>query len=86
MARSLRAFFRHVRSFYTHVPAFDNDWAFIACSDEVDVAAVDPSRIEAYVGALAGENWFYDAETHRRLFALPRYLRSELAKDGDVFF
>ena len=39
MARSLRAHFRHVRSFYTHVPAFDNDWAFIACSDAVDVAA-----------------------------------------------
>ena len=28
-ARALRA----RASFYTHVPAFDNDWAFIACSD-----------------------------------------------------
>ncbi|BDE05347.1 polyamine aminopropyltransferase [Vulcanimicrobium alpinum] len=85
MARSLRRHFRHVRSFYTHVPAFDNDWAFIACSDDVDAAFTDPARIDAYVGSLRGENWFYDAETHRRLFALPRYLRAELAKDGDVF-
>jgi spermidine synthase len=85
MARSLRTFFRHVCSFYTHVPAFDNDWAFIACSDELDVAATNPLRIEKYVASLKGENWFYDAETHRRLFALPRYLRGELAKDGDVF-
>jgi len=85
MARSLRAHFRHVRSFYTHVPAFDNDWAFIACSDEADVAATAPERIGAYVASLRGENWFYDAETHRRLFALPLYLRRELAKDGDVF-
>jgi spermidine synthase len=85
MARSLLRFFGHVRSFYTHVPAFDNDWAFIACSDAVDAAATDPSRIDAYVGGLRGENWFYDAETHRRLFALPLYLRRELAKDGDVF-
>jgi spermidine synthase len=85
MARSLRPHFRYVRSFYTHVPSFDNDWAFLACSDAVDVAATDPARIDAYVGALRGENWFYDAETHRRLFALPRYLRAELAKDGDVF-
>jgi spermidine synthase len=85
MARSLLRFFGHVRSYYTHVPAFDNDWAFIACSDEVDVAATDPSRIDAYVGELRGENFFYDAETHRRLFALPLYLRRELAKDGDVF-
>lgn len=85
MARSLRRFFTHVRSFYTHVPAFDNDWAFIACSDEVDVAQTDAARIDAHVRALRGENWFYDAETHRRLFALPLYLRRALAKDGDVF-
>jgi spermidine synthase len=85
MARSLRAHFRYVRSYYTHVPAFDNDWAFIGCSDDADVAATDPARIDTYVGGLRGESWFYDAETHRRLFALPLYLRRELAKDGDVF-
>jgi spermidine synthase len=85
MARSLRAHFKHVTSFFTHVPAFDNDWAFIACSDSTDVAALDPARIEAYVGELRGENYFYDAETHRRLFSLPLYLRRELEKSGDVF-
>jgi spermidine synthase len=85
MARSLRAHFRHVSSFYTHVPAFDNDWAFIACSDAVDVAATGAERIDAYVRTLRGENWFYDAQTHRRLFALPLYVRRALAKDGDLF-
>ncbi len=85
MARSLRAHFAHVRSFYTHVPAFDNDWAFIACSDAVDVAATLAERIDAYVAALRGQNYFYDAQTHRRIFSLPLYLRRELAKDGDVF-
>jgi spermidine synthase len=85
MARSLRTHFAHVTSFFTHVPAFDNDWAFIACSDALDLAALDPARIDAYVSELRGENYFYDAETHRRLFSLPLYLRRELAKDGDVF-
>ena len=85
MARSLREYFRHVRSFYTHVPAFDNDWAFIACSDAMDVALTEAARIDAYAGGLRGENFFYDAETHRRLFALPLYLRRELAKGGEVF-
>ena len=85
MARTLRAYFTHVRSFYTHVPAFDNDWAFIACSDRVDVAALEPQRVDAYVASLRGENHFYDAETHRRIFALPLYLRRELSKEGDVF-
>jgi spermidine synthase len=85
MARSLRAFFKNVRSFYTHVPAFDNDWAFLACSDEVDVATTDSASIDAYVKRLRGENFFYDSETQRRLFSLPLYLRRQLAQDGDVF-
>ena len=46
---------------------------------------LEPERIEAYVGELRGENYFYDAQTHRRLFSLPLYLRRELAKGGDVF-
>ncbi|GAC1396046.1 MAG: polyamine aminopropyltransferase [Vulcanimicrobiaceae bacterium] len=85
MARTLRKYYRYVRSFYTHVPAFDNDWAFIACSDRVDVATVPDERIDAYVTGLRGENYFYDAQTHRRLFSLPLYLRRELARDGDTF-
>jgi spermidine synthase len=81
----LRRHYRFVRSFYAHVPAFDNDWAFLACSDAVDVAAVPRERIEDYVAGLRGESYFYDAETHVRLFSLPLYLRRELQKDGDVF-
>jgi spermidine synthase len=85
MARSLRPHYRFVRSFFTHVPAFDNDWAFLACSDAVDVAALPAERIDAYVAGLRGENFFYDAETHRRIFSLPLYLRRELAQPGGVF-
>jgi spermidine synthase len=85
MSRTLRRHYRFVRSFYAHVPAFDNDWAFLACSDAVDVAAVPRERIEDYVAGLRGESYFYDAETHVRLFSLPLYLRRELQKDGDVF-
>jgi spermidine synthase len=85
MARSLRVHFKHVASFFTHVPAFDNDWAFLACSDTQDLAQLNPHQIDAYLSDLSGENYFYDAETHRRLFSLPLYLRRELAKSGDVF-
>lgn len=85
MARTLRKYYRHVHSFYTHVPAFDNDWAFLACSDEANVAELPADRIDAYTSSLRGENYFYDAQTHRRLFNLPLYLRRELAKEGDCF-
>jgi spermidine synthase len=85
MARTLRGYYKHVASFYTHVPAFDNDWAFIACSDEANVATLDEAAVDEYCKALNGENYFYDAVTHRRIFSLPLYLRRELAKSGDTF-
>lgn len=85
MARTLRGHYRHVVSFFTHVPAFDTDWAFLACSDRVDLATLDPKTIDAYCARLRGENFFYDAVTHRRLFALPLYLRRMLAASGDTF-
>lgn len=85
MARTLRKYYAHVTSFYTHVPAFDNDWAFLACSDAVDLAAVQPASIDAYCSSLTGESYFYDAQTHRRIFSLPLYLRRELAREGDTF-
>jgi spermidine synthase len=85
MARTLRRHYAHVVSFVTHVPAFDTEWAFLACSDGVDLAALDADRIEAYCERLRGESFFYDAVTHRRLFALPLYLRRMLAGGGDTF-
>jgi spermidine synthase len=85
MARTLRRHYRHVVSFVTHVPAFDTEWAFLACSDRVDLAGLDADRIGAYCSRLRGENFFYDAVTHRRLFALPLYLRRMLAAGGDTF-
>ena len=85
MARTLRKFFRHVASFSTHVPAFDTEWAFLACSDRIDVAKLESAAVDAYVAKLAGENMFYDGETHRRLFSLPLFLRRALAASGDTF-
>lgn len=85
MARTLRRHYAHVTSFFTHVPAFDTDWAFLACSDRVDLAQLDSATISAYCGQLQGENFFYDAVTHQRLFALPLYLRRMLAAPGESF-
>ncbi len=85
MARSLRRHYKHVVSFYHHVPACDTDWAFLACSDRIDLAGLDSAIVDSYCGELRGENFFYDGQTHRRLFALPLYLRRALAAEGPVF-
>lgn len=85
MARTLRRHYAHVVSFVTHVPAFDTEWAFLACSDVVDLAGLDAHRIDGYCERLRGDNFFYDSVTHRRLFSLPLYLRRMLASGGDTF-
>lgn len=85
MARTLRRHYAHVASFVTHVPSFDADWAFLACSDRIDLAALEPAAIDSYCATLRGENFFYDAQTHRRIFSLPLYLRRALAAAGDTF-
>jgi spermidine synthase len=85
MARTLRRHYAHVASFLTHVPAFDTEWAFLACSDRVDLAALRDVTIDEYCAKLRGESFFYDAVTHRRLFSLPLYLRRLLAAPGSTF-
>ena len=85
MARTLRRHYVYVVSFSAYVPAFDTEWAFLACSDAVDLGTLAAERIDAYCRSLSGENFFYDAVTHRRLFALPLYLRRMLAPGGDTF-
>ncbi|MBV8154931.1 MAG: spermidine synthase [Candidatus Eremiobacteraeota bacterium] len=85
MARTLRRHYAHVASFFTYVPAFDTDWAFLACSDRIDLATLGADAVDAYCGALRGDNFFYDSVTHRRLFSLPLYLRRALAATGDTF-
>ncbi|MDQ2864629.1 MAG: spermidine synthase [Candidatus Eremiobacteraeota bacterium] len=85
MARTLRNHYRYVSSFDQYVPAFDTDWAFLACSDRVDLAQLEDETVEDYCSTLRGESFFYDAQTHRRLFSLPLYLRRMLAASGPVF-
>jgi spermidine synthase len=85
MARTLERHYAHVVSFTTYIPAFDTEWAFLACSDRVDLSTLPGERVDAYCARLAGVNFFYDSLTHRRLFALPLYLRRMLAAGGDTF-
>lgn len=85
MARTLRKHYKNVTSFFQYVPAFDTDWAFLACSDRVDLARLGADAVDAYCTGLKGENFFYDGETHRRLFSLPLYVRRALAAPGPVF-
>jgi len=79
MIATLRGAFERVAPYCAYVPAFDTVWGFALCgaSDDLrtDAAA---QRAGAYSKACGGLR-FYDAESHRALFNLPRYLRDAYA-------
>jgi len=81
MIARLRDSFESVLPYSVYVPAFDTEWGFALCSsvkpelfeDAVGSTALFEA-IDLYAGRCGGLR-FYDAESHRRMFNLPRYMR-----------
>ncbi len=75
MIATLRAAFPSVAAYCVYVPAFDTEWGLALCGAKVaaqtDAAA---ARADAHAAACGGLR-FYDAESHRGMFNVPRYLR-----------
>jgi spermidine synthase len=74
--RTLREVFPVVAGYQTFVSCFGTPWGFITATRKVDpraqtTAAVDALVAERVTGTLA----YWDGETHRHAFALPRFIR-----------
>jgi len=80
MIATLRDAFSQVVPYSTYVPAFDTEWGFALCGDDLERAAAD-AEVRRHAAA-CGSLKFYDAESSRRMFSLPRFLRDayELAR------
>ncbi|MBI3291761.1 MAG: polyamine aminopropyltransferase [Elusimicrobia bacterium] len=84
--RTLRQVFRTVRAYYAFVPSFDVPWAFLLCSNRWDPVSVPVTTIQRRLTQrVKGPLRFYDAETHTGLFHLPKYLRTLLDRERQVF-
>jgi spermidine synthase len=75
MVRSLKDIFETVYPFSTYVPAFDTEWGFALCGGKLDMTSDHAANAAQLHARACGGLRYYDAETHRRLFNLPRYLR-----------
>jgi len=84
MIATLRAGFPSVAPYSTYVPAFDTEWGYALCGDDVD-ALSDAAASAADAHAKACDLRCYDAQTHRRAFNLPRYLRDAYEKETRIF-
>jgi spermidine synthase len=76
---TLRQVFPHAAAYQAHVPSFGEAWGFAVAAKTRDPRLLHPHEVDATLAerGCAGLR-FYDGETHRRLFALPRYLRDLL--------
>merc|ERR1712226_1617641 len=89
---TLKTVFNQTLPYSTNIPSFGTDWGFVLAysvgkvnKDEIDFADVPVNLIDDMVTVLLnGELKFYDGTTHRRIFALPKPLRTVLREDDRI--
>lgn len=83
---TLKATFRHVLPYTAYVRSFEGVWSFIMASDARDLQAFkELSDVDSRLQALGvADNRFYDSETHRSMFSLPKPIRNLLASAREI--
>ncbi|MFN3478037.1 MAG: methyltransferase domain-containing protein [bacterium] len=68
-------YFEEVKIFHTFIPSFYSDWAFLIASNQ-KLNKLTNQEIEKRINErINGPLKYYDSETHRLLFSLPKYVR-----------
>jgi len=78
MIATLRGVFGSVLPYSVYMPAFDTEWGLALCSEASRPQAEAAGAADRHAKACGGLR-FYDAESHRGMFNLPRYLRDAYA-------
>ena len=84
MIATLRAVFPRVAPYSVYVPAFDSEWGFALCGGEAIDPLAEAAGVAADEHAKAAGLRYYDSQSHRRMFNLPRYLREAHAATTKV--
>ena len=82
--RTLGGVFGYTAAAQVHVPAFQTLWSFTLASD-APLLPLEGDGLDAAMSARIGKELrHYDAETHRGMFALPKYLRQGMAAETRI--
>lgn len=85
ISRTLRSVFAQVRTCIVRIPSFDTMWTFTFCTDVAGLLSIDTDTVDARLSERGVKNLrFYDGETHRGIFSLPKYFRVALTEQGRV--
>jgi spermidine synthase len=82
---TLKSVFPIVAQCIVYVPCFGGPWGFCVASFKHNPAALTAEEIDKRIAArpLKGIK-FYDGETHRGMFSLPKYIRESMAAQKRV--
>ena len=76
--------FSHTAAAQVHVPAFQTLWGFTIASDSPLAHPTDDALDSAIASRIGKELRHYDGETHRAMFALPKFLREGIAAETRI--
>jgi len=89
---TLGTLFSHTKAAQVHIPAFQTLWGFTVASDTPFPETTEDDLDAALASRLSNSMKYYDGESHRNMFALPKFQRDGLKsetrinKDSDPVF
>ena len=82
---TLKSVFPIVTPYAAHIPCFGGPWGFCIASKKHNPALLTSEDVDRLIAARALKGLkFYDGETHRGMFALPKYIREAMAKQTRI--
>ena len=82
---TLKSVFPEVAQYVVYMQCFGGPWGFCLASKKYDPAAFTSEEVDKRIAARSFKGFkFYNGETHRGMFSLPRYIRDAMAKQTRV--
>ena len=85
---TLRATFTNrVHSYVTNMISYNGPWAFQVIAPQNNPAFISASQVDEKLTALgiADQLKFYDGQAHHHISNIPKYVRTEMAKERAIF-
>jgi spermidine synthase len=83
--RTLREVFPIVAPYQAHISCFGTSWGFILAGKKVDPMRQDPAAVDRLIAdRVKGELAYWDGQTHRHAFTLPKHLRKAIDAETRV--
>lgn len=85
VARTIGGVFPRAHLSEAFIPSFGTTWGFVMGADDDAAVSVSEGEIDRRIAArVLGDLRFYDGQTHRGMFSVPKYLRRAAAAETRV--